>query len=77
MRYLACVISRFTRVATPRDARSAPRTDPIAAKPVTLNVLANPRQVSRARALADRAAAIYEFYGRLIGDAPYPASRWR
>ena len=38
-----------------------------------LTVQANPRQASRARALADRAAAIYEYYGRLIGDAPYPA----
>ncbi len=72
LRYLACVISRFTTVST-REMLIGAENDPIAAKTVTLNVQANPRQASRARTLADRAAAIYEFYGRLVGDAPYPA----
>ena len=72
VRYLACVISRFTKVTT-REMLVGPEKDPIASKPVTLNVLANPRQASRARGLAERATAIYEFYGRLIGDAPYPS----
>jgi hypothetical protein len=72
VRYLSCVISRFTKVTT-RDMLVGPEKDPIASKLVTLNVLANPRQTSRARALADRAAAIYEYYGRLVGDATYPS----
>jgi Peptidase family M1 domain len=72
LRYLACVISRFTKVST-REMLIGAENDPIAAKTVTLNVQANPRQASRARSLGDRAAAIYEFYGRLVGDAPYPA----
>ncbi len=72
MRYLACVISRFTRVASrevsiPAAGTSAPPP------PLTLTVLANPRQVSRGRALVDRAASILEFYGGLIGEAPYPS----
>ncbi len=72
LRYLACVISRFTRVTT-RDLLIGAESDPVGAKPVKLTVQANPRQATRARAFADRAAAIYEYYGRLIGDAPYPA----
>ena len=72
LRYLACVISRFTRVTT-RDLLIGAENDPVGAKPVKLTVQANPRQAARARAFADRAAAIYEYYGRLIGDAPYPA----
>lgn len=39
---------------------------------LTLHVKANPRQVGRARTLADRAAAIFEFYGTILGDVPYP-----
>ena len=31
----------------------------------------------RPRALAEQTAAILQFYASLIGDAPYPASRWR
>ena len=72
LRYLACAISRFTRVTT-RDLLIGAEDDPVGAKPVKLTVQANPRQATRARAFADRAAAIYEYYGRLIGDAPYPA----
>jgi hypothetical protein len=72
LRYLAFAASRFTRVTT-RDMLIGAGTDPLGAKPVKLIVQANPRQVSRARGLADRAASIYEYYGRLIGDAPYPS----
>jgi hypothetical protein len=39
---------------------------------VLLRVVANPRQVSRARTIAERGVSIFEFYGRLVGDAPYP-----
>jgi hypothetical protein len=71
MRYLSCVISRFTRVAS-RDVVLAAAGNGAPPAPVALNVQANPRQVSRGRSLIDRAAAIIEFYGSLIGEAPYP-----
>ena len=70
MRYLSCVISRFTRVAS-RDVVLAAAGNGAPPAPVALNVQANPRQVSRGRGLVDRAAAIIEFYGSLIGEAPY------
>ena len=72
LRYLACAISRFSRVTT-RDLLIGSDSDPVGAKSVKLTVQANPRQASRARSIADRAASIYEYYGRLIGDAPYPS----
>jgi hypothetical protein len=58
---------------TTRDLLIGSESDPVGAKSVKLTVQANPRQASRARGLADRAASIYEYYGRLIGDAPYPS----
>ena len=70
IRYLSCVISRFTRVAS-RDVVLAAAGNGAPPAPVALNVQANPRQVSRGRGLVDRAAAIIEFYGSLIGEAPY------
>jgi aminopeptidase N len=39
---------------------------------VTLHVRANPRQVGKARSLSDRTAMILEYYGSILGDAPYP-----
>jgi hypothetical protein len=72
IRYLSCVISRFTRVAT-REVVLGAAGSGAPPPPVTLNVQANPRQVSRGRAMVDRAASILEFYGTLLGDAPYPA----
>ena len=76
LRYLACAISRFTRVTT-RDLLIGAENDPIGAKPVKLTVQANPRQATRARAFADRAAAIYEYYGRLTRRRAVPErSRW-
>jgi hypothetical protein len=38
---------------------------------VALYVQANPRQIGRARNLADRAGAILEYYSSIVGDAPY------
>ncbi len=72
LRYLSCVISRFTKVTT-REMLIGGEDNPVAAKAVTLNVQANPRQASRARSLAERAESIYKYYGQLIDDAPYPA----
>ena len=39
---------------------------------VTLTVKANPRQIGRARALAEQASAILQFYASIVGEAPYP-----
>jgi hypothetical protein len=92
VRYLACVISRFTPAGTgivaigdpARGATSShesrPGETPVPAggttnggdfRAVALDVRANPRQAGRARALFDRTRAILEYYGTLIGDAPY------
>ena len=70
MRYLSCVISRFTRVASREIAIPAAGNAPPPPL-LTLSVQANPRQVSRGRGLLDRSASILEFYGSLIGEAPY------
>jgi hypothetical protein len=103
VRYLSCVISRFTSVtSTKLNIRSAagtfgdlrvdvPETEgdagkaaaastPVAAsleaidrdRQVTLTVKANPRQVGRARILAEQASGILQFYASIIGEAPYP-----
>ena len=42
------------------------------ASDVMLRVFANPRQAGRSRAIADRAVSIFEYYGSLLGEAPYP-----
>jgi hypothetical protein len=39
---------------------------------VTLTVKANPRQVGRARNLAEQTSAILQFYASIVGEAPYP-----
>jgi hypothetical protein len=87
VRYLACVISRFTTVTTAdlilpgtdasrRAAMSVhgPRgeTDPPETA-LSLIVQANPRQTSRARGTAERTAAIFRFYASLMGEVPYPS----
>jgi Peptidase family M1 domain len=72
MRYLSCVISRFTRVAS-RDVVLGAAGNGAPPAPIALTVQANPRQVSRGRGLVDRTASILEFYGSLIGEAPYPS----
>jgi hypothetical protein len=68
VRYLACVISRLRSVESRRI-----RVGGAAGEQVLLNVLANPRQVGRARHLAAQAGEIFGFYGTLVGDAPYPS----
>ncbi len=80
VRYLSCVISRFThvssrRVLIPAPARTGAKAgvgDAGESVAVTLHVQSNPRQVGRARPLVERAASILEYYGTIIGDAPYP-----
>jgi hypothetical protein len=68
VRYLACVISRL------RDVESHEVTGIGGAdRSLQLHVQSNPRQVGRARALGDRGAAIFAYYGKLVGDTPYPS----
>jgi hypothetical protein len=43
------------------------------ASSLSLVVQANPRQASRGRSTAERAAAIFQFYASIIGDVPYPS----
>ncbi len=89
VRYLACLISRFTRV----DSRTVSLVDAIGsvasrgstALPsipagsgafngeIALTVQANPRQAGRGRNAAAVLAGVMEYYASLVGDAPYPA----
>jgi hypothetical protein len=64
VRYLAFAISRF------RDLGSAQYTPQTDNDDTSINVLANARQVGRARSLTPRAAEIFGFYASLLGDAP-------
>jgi len=81
VRYLSCIISRFlpvggarARVPAVADARG-PGTE-VGRAPangaVTVDVVATPRLLRPNRALPERTARILEFYGGLIGEAPYP-----
>jgi hypothetical protein len=67
VRYLACVVSRLRDVGSRRMRTEQPGGG------VLLQVLANPRQVPRARNTTDRAVDIFEFYASLVGGAPYPS----
>jgi hypothetical protein len=64
-RYLAVIISRFTRVDTSRI--SAAGSD------VLLQIQSTPRAPVRVRDMRERAAAVFLFYTSLVGDAPYPS----
>ncbi len=107
VRYLSCVISRFSQVTsnsmnvraaagsfgdlrvtapTANDAfriqtgtpaaeapiPSTPTPDATDERTLMLTVKANPRQVGRARGLAEQSNAILQFYSGVIGEAPYP-----
>lgn len=81
VRYLACVISRFSPASQARAAVPAiapvsglepDGRSPSAPSAVAIDVVATPRQTSAAKPLAARAAAIVTFYASLLGDAPYP-----
>jgi hypothetical protein len=64
-RYFGCLISRFQSMP-PIPLKLRDDTDP-----VTLIVMANPRQFSRTRNLAEKSGDILKFYGSLMADAPY------
>ncbi len=71
-RYLACIVSRFTKGESRRIAVTSRAAPGAGASTLELIVRANPRQASRARDKIQDAASILEFYGSLMGDAPYP-----
>ena len=66
-RYLACLISRFS----PVDSRKVAVGD--AGRQVDISVQASPRQAGRLRDIEDKASAIFQYYGSILGDAPYPS----
>jgi len=63
LRYLSFIISRFARAET--------ETVGFDNGSLRLSVEANPRQVSKAHDLIDRAADIAQFYESILGDIPY------
>ena len=65
LRYLAVIVSRFTRAETTTVA--------LPTGTFSLTVEANPRQTNRGRDLVGRAAGIATFYESLLGDMPYPS----
>jgi hypothetical protein len=77
LRYLAFIVSRFVTaetltIAFPPSADAA-RHAAASNYSLSLSVEANPRQTSRGRDYADRAADIATFYQSLLGDSPYPS----
>ena len=78
VRYLSLILSRFSHA----DAQTVVFPQPAAAgdgvalpgtsyASMRLSVETNPRQVSKGRELASRAADIARFYESIIGDSPY------
>jgi hypothetical protein len=77
LRYLAFVVSRFTKVAEANVgvARSdaLPRRER-ARDTVALGMEANPRLLGRAREMMSPAEDILRFYASILGDAPYAST---
>ena len=89
LRYFACVLSHFVRLAAdpvtvriPRSARLPPGTGgdgPADRRPgvyynsLQLSVETNRQEESREKPLRTQAAAIVRFYASLMGDCPYPS----
>ena len=65
VRYLSCVVTRFAAVV----AREVSGGD----TPLPMTMTSTARQSSRGREVLNRAAAMMEFYGSLIGEVPYPS----
>jgi hypothetical protein len=72
LRYLAFIVSRFNAVADRTIVLGDDASDPGAPR-VEFHVLANPRQMSRGRAVSKPAEDIVRFYTSLMGDAPFPS----
>ena len=65
-------MARATVSASPAAGRAERPADD-GERSLELSVKANPRQVGRARALAEQANAILQFYSSIVGEAPYPS----
>ncbi|HEX7138333.1 MAG TPA: M1 family aminopeptidase, partial [Vicinamibacterales bacterium] len=79
LRYLAFIVSRFTRAETatigfpevPAKLTEGIPLQGISYRSLSFSVEANPRQVSRGRELGERVADIAAFYQSVVGDSPY------
>jgi len=80
IRYLAFIVSRFTRAETATLAFGSARPEThvdgvplsgISHRSLNLSIEANPRQVQRGRELSERTADIATFYESIMGDSPY------
>jgi hypothetical protein len=84
LRYLSFIVSRFARAdrSTVHFEDHGGGDDGLGLDPTiafgsfsTLDLVvdAHPRQTSRGRSIAERAADVMQFYQSIVGDAPYPA----
>jgi len=74
LRYLAFIMSRFSRVETATigfPGNGQPDITGKTYRSLNLSVETNPREVQRGREIAERAADIALFYESIIGDSPY------
>ena len=81
VRYLSCLISRFVSVGrtqapvpalAPSMVAATPGAPPSSTTSVNVDVVATPRLLRANRALPERTAQIVQFFGSVIGEAPYP-----
>jgi hypothetical protein len=73
LRYLAVIVSRFTRVAE-STIEFAEEPNDAASDRVAVAIDTNPRQQARGRALLRPTEDILRFYASIIGDAPYASA---
>ena len=84
VRYLAFIISRFTRadrwtVAFTKEGLPSTAGDKLSEggaesyNTLDLIVEANPRQTNHGREVAERAVDIVQYYESVVGDSPYPS----
>jgi len=83
VRYLAFLVSRFTRPETivtsivPPEARGhdgdAYALPGVSYEGLALSVETNPRQAGRAHALLERSVDIAKYYASILDDCPYPS----
>jgi hypothetical protein len=73
LRYLAVVVSRFTRVSESQIDLSSVVTPGAAVDHIALAVEAQPSVRQKAKPSAQQAEDILKFYTSLVGDVPYPS----
>ncbi len=73
LRYLSCVVSRFSGVETREAAREQLSSDGDTGLAIPIYMTSTARQRSRAREVLDTAAEIIAFYTSIVGQAPYPS----